>query len=69
MSLIIKVLEKGPLLISDAVELVDAKTGKNIKVEKFPCAICRCGKTGNQPFCDGSHSGCFEGTVAEALLD
>ena len=69
MSLTIKVLDKGPLLISEKVDLVDAKSGKSIKVEKFPCAICRCGKTGNQPFCDGSHSGCFEGGVADAHLD
>lgn len=45
----------GPLIISAAaIELID-ESGKIIKTaERF--SICRCGHTGNQPYCDGSHN-------------
>jgi CDGSH-type Zn-finger protein len=36
----------GPLIISgDEIDLIDTRY-----------AICRCGHTGKQPFCDGSHN-------------
>ncbi len=45
----------GPLIISGTdLELVDAE-GKVVQVaNRF--SICRCGHTGKQPFCDGSHN-------------
>jgi len=63
----IKVTRNGPYLVSGAIPLseqiicVDAeaqchgwKEGK-----KYPAqenyALCRCGKSSNKPFCDGSH--------------
>ena len=45
----------GPLIVSgEDIELVNEE-GKVIeKAMRF--AICRCGHTGKQPFCDGSHN-------------
>ena len=50
----ITAMEGGPFVISGAVCLVDAD-GKVIKEAK-KMALCHCGKSGNGPFCDGSHA-------------
>jgi CDGSH-type Zn-finger protein len=43
----------GPLLITGAVEVI-AASGRTIdRGAKF--ALCRCGQSGNKPFCDGTH--------------
>jgi len=43
----------GPLLLKGAIELV---TGTGRTVARLPdAALCRCGHSGNKPFCDGSH--------------
>ncbi len=45
----------GPLLLQGKFELRD-QTGEQIfRGEK--AALCRCGASGNKPFCDGSHVG------------
>jgi len=63
----IEVTENGPYLVSGSLSLseqwivtnaegdsLDYREGK-----KYPpqaqCALCRCGQSGNKPFCDGSH--------------
>jgi uncharacterized Fe-S cluster protein YjdI/CDGSH-type Zn-finger protein len=43
----------GPLLVEGTFELVDAE-GRRIAAAGR-AALCRCGGTGNQPFCDGTH--------------
>jgi len=61
------VSKNGPYLVSDALPLAkaeivndeagDAKewnVGKEIMVEDA-YALCRCGKSKNKPFCDGTH--------------
>ena len=48
----IKALEDGPLAISGNVEVIDV-SGNSEKHTKV--ALCRCGKSGNKPYCDGSH--------------
>jgi CDGSH-type Zn-finger protein len=63
----IKVTKNGPYVISDNLPInedmvkydeegipVETKKGKDIPNESG-CSLCRCGKSGNKPFCDGSH--------------
>jgi CDGSH-type Zn-finger protein len=50
----VEVIEFGPLKISGNFILKDLKRGK----EESPGEIwlCRCGKSNDKPYCDGSHS-------------
>ncbi len=50
----IKTLENGPLEVSGKVDVVNAK-GDPVPAEESPIYLCRCGQSGNKPFCDGSH--------------
>ncbi len=47
---LIQVRENGPLAVRAAIVLDGAAAG-------FRATLCRCGKSGNKPFCDGSHVG------------
>lgn len=61
----ITILENGPLLIKQPVNVVDQVSGKELSIDKFPIALCRCGQSINKPYCDGAHSKCnFDGTLA-----
>jgi CDGSH-type Zn-finger protein len=44
----------GPLLVQGALS-VHAPDGTLLK-EDVQVALCRCGQSGNKPFCDGSHA-------------
>jgi len=50
----ITALADGPLLIKGGLEIRDAE-GKQI-FHADQAALCRCGASGNKPFCDGSHT-------------
>jgi uncharacterized Fe-S cluster protein YjdI len=43
----------GPLLVSGGVRIVDAEGAVLYEGER--AALCRCGGSGNKPFCDGTH--------------
>jgi CDGSH-type Zn-finger protein/uncharacterized Fe-S cluster protein YjdI len=43
----------GPLLLSGDIEVVAADGGAVVRETRV--ALCRCGATKDQPFCDGSH--------------
>jgi uncharacterized Fe-S cluster protein YjdI len=43
----------GPVLVRGNVEMVDAEGHVFATGPRF--ALCRCGQSGNKPFCDGSH--------------
>jgi CDGSH-type Zn-finger protein len=61
----IKISKNGPLLVTEAVTVVDMATGNELTIEKFPIALCRCGQSATKPFCDGAHNRCeFDGTLA-----
>jgi len=49
----IEVVENGPLLVygNNTVKLKGGETEQRHKVTAF----CRCGKSNNKPFCDGTH--------------
>ena len=56
----------GPYLIEgDDVSVTDA-SGAEVRVERSPFALCRCGASANKPFCDGSHGriGCVASSKA-----
>jgi uncharacterized Fe-S cluster protein YjdI len=49
----VRATKNGPLLLSGGVRVVDA--AGNILYEGEKAALCRCGGSGNKPFCDGTH--------------
>ena len=51
----VEVLNDGPLMVTGPVEVTYTDGTKELKNRNT--AFCRCGKTGNVPFCDGSHKG------------
>ena len=51
----IRVQNNGPLVVSPEVELRDAR-GVRFQTSAKPTALCRCGGSGNKPFCDGTHA-------------
>jgi CDGSH-type Zn-finger protein len=49
----IAVRDNGPYLIRGGATVTDAD-GKTYEVQDV-VALCRCGHSGNKPFCDGQH--------------
>jgi CDGSH-type Zn-finger protein len=59
MSLTIRMRPNGPLVVEGPVTILDAAGNPfPINPEKPAVALCRCGHSGNKPFCDGSHKTC-----------
>ena len=50
----IEVKDNGPFLIKGDIKLVDAD-GQTFDTNKPAVALCRCGASDNNPFCDGTH--------------
>ena len=46
--------ENGPLIVRGPVELL-TQDGRRIEPGRKTIALCRCGRSGTKPFCDGSH--------------
>jgi CDGSH-type Zn-finger protein len=51
----ITALDNGPYLVKGSVVLLDAE-GNEFRAERATVALCRCGRSANKPFCDGTHS-------------
>ena len=49
----VNVTPNGPLILSSPVQLKFSDGSE--KVENRQIALCRCGHSGNKPYCDGSH--------------
>jgi CDGSH-type Zn-finger protein len=47
-------LDNGPYLVTGPVVLLDAE-GNEFRTERATVALCRCGGSTNEPFCDGTH--------------
>ncbi len=50
---IVEVIDDGPLKISGNIILKDLK--KDIIDNPAEVFLCRCGRSGNKPYCDDSH--------------
>ena len=50
----VEVMHPGPLLVHGKIDITHADGRTETK--KRTTAFCRCGKTGNNPYCDGSHN-------------
>ncbi len=56
----ITVNNNGSLVIDGDFQIVD-KNGNTYDLGgRDKVSLCRCGKSANKPFCDGSHRGHFE---------
>lgn len=44
----------GPYLVRGAFTLIDER-GHEVEVRRRTVALCRCGRSRIQPFCDGTH--------------
>lgn len=49
----IKVSDNGPYRITGSFDIVDEEGNSFQKEESI--LLCRCGHSGNKPFCDGTH--------------
>ncbi len=49
----ITVSKNGPYFVAGWIDVVDEPRGEGASLEH--CTLCRCGASGNKPFCDGSH--------------
>ncbi len=53
MTTMCKVIKNGPLEVRGDFK-ISGKDGKRIDIQS-PVYLCRCGKSDNKPFCDGTH--------------
>lgn len=53
-SILVEVTKDGPLVVSGGI-LVKHLDGREEKRER-KTSLCRCGQSGNKPFCDGTHN-------------
>ncbi len=54
----IKVLDRGPYMVSGPARLLDGE-GNAFSTEGT-IYLCRCGRSQKKPFCDGGHQGHFD---------
>ena len=50
--------DNGPFLVTGSVSVTDHQGNPFDLGGKETIALCRCGASGNRPFCDGSHKTC-----------
>ena len=50
----VRVTTDGPLLVRGPIRLLDER-GDVVRIRRRVNAICRCGRSTTQPFCDGTH--------------
>lgn len=60
----IRIREDGPLLVTGPITLTNHE-GTPITCDGPNVALCRCGLSAKKPFCDGTHRGQFDGTLAD----
>ncbi|MCC7234017.1 MAG: CDGSH iron-sulfur domain-containing protein [Bryobacterales bacterium] len=62
----ITVNDNGPLRVEGEFTLVDAQGREFGLAGRTVLSLCRCGHSGNKPFCDGSHARNGFASVCEA---
>ena len=50
----ITVKDSGPFVVKGSMTLTDAE-GNDFSIDKEVVALCRCGASTTQPFCNGTH--------------
>ena len=50
----------GSIKVEGDFEIVDKAGGVYDLAGRDVIGLCRCGHSGNKPFCDGSHKDCFD---------
>lgn len=51
---VVRVTPEGPLLVRGPLRLIDEE-GREVLTRRRVNALCRCGRSAVQPFCDGTH--------------
>ena len=51
---VVRITADGPLVVRGPILLVDER-GRNVPLRRRVNALCRCGRSTRQPFCDGTH--------------
>ncbi|MGE0887574.1 MAG: CDGSH iron-sulfur domain-containing protein [Blastocatellales bacterium] len=65
----ITVNNNGSLRIEGEFEIFDSSGNKFDLAGRTVIGLCRCGQSGNKPFCDGSHARCgFQSQVVATVL-
>ena len=54
----IKVRQNGPYQVSGGITLTDFEGNPISLPEDGKLFLCRCGQSGDKPFCDGTHKTC-----------
>jgi uncharacterized Fe-S cluster protein YjdI len=49
----IEIMPNGPILIKSECHITHSNGSKEVKTGSI--ALCRCGASGNKPYCDGNH--------------
>lgn len=52
---VIRAYPDGPLLVRGTFSITD-EHGEAIEIKRKTVSLCRCGRTGLAPLCDGSHA-------------
>jgi 3-phenylpropionate/trans-cinnamate dioxygenase ferredoxin subunit len=66
----IKILPKGPYLVTGPIQLTNADGSPVAIPEGRPMvALCRCGASVTKPFCDGTHSKIGFDAAEKAVAD
>ncbi len=53
METVVEVMKNGPLMVYGTLKVTD--TSGKTEIKNKTTAFCRCGASGNKPYCDGSH--------------
>ena len=62
----IEIRENGPMRVYGPFELVDKDGNSYTQPDGQWVTLCRCGQSGNKPFCDSSHRECSFEAASEA---